>query len=105
MSQLRLSRRAVLKGAGSIAIALPWLEIMAPRRVRAQSATGAPAATRFLAVYTPGGTVQDKFWPSGSESAFTLSSILKPLESVKSKLLVLQGLDMKSAVGEQHQAG
>ena len=74
MATQRLSRRAVLRGAGSLAIALPWLEIMGePRRASAQSA--APA-TRFLAVYTPGGTVGDKFW-----------------------------LDMKSAIGEQHQAG
>jgi hypothetical protein len=98
----RISRRAMLRGAGSIAIALPWLEIMERGRAHAQTDT---AAKRFLAVYTPGGTVQDKFWPTGSESAFTLSPILKPLEAVQSKLLVLQGLDMKSAVGEQHQAG
>ena len=104
MSEKRLSRRAVLKGAGSIAIALPWLEIMGPTRAHAQSASSMPA-TRFLAVYTPGGTVRDKFWPTGSESAFTLSPILAPLEAHKSKLLVLQGLDMKSAIGEQHQAG
>jgi hypothetical protein len=111
-SRLRLSRRALLKGAGSIAIALPWLEIMERERADAQAGTAvAPGASadggakRFLAVYTPGGTVQDKFWPSGSESAFTLSPILAPLESIKSKLLVLQGLDMKSAIGEQHQAG
>jgi len=98
----RLSRRAMLKGAGSIAIALPWLEIMERGRASAQAAT---AAQRFLAVYTPGGTVQDKFWPTGSESAFTLSPILKPLEALQGKLLVLQGLEMKSAIGEQHQAG
>jgi hypothetical protein len=98
----KISRRAMLRGAGSVAIALPWLEIMERGRAHAQTDT---AAKRFLAVYTPGGTVQDKFWPTGSESAFTLSPILKPLEAVQSKLLVLQGLDMKSAVGEQHQAG
>jgi hypothetical protein len=34
-----------------------------------------------------------------------LSPILAPLEPVKNKLLVIDGLDMKSAVGEQHQAG
>src|SRR6185369_7511021 len=34
-----------------------------------------------------------------------LSSILAPLEPVKSRVLIVDGLDMKSAVGEQHQAG
>jgi len=27
-TRFRLSRRALLRGAGSVAIALPWLEIM-----------------------------------------------------------------------------
>jgi hypothetical protein len=103
MTVRKLSRRTVLKGAGTIAVALPWLEIMGPRTVaRGQAST---AATRFVGVYTPGGTVLDKFWPTGSETSFTLSPILAPLAPVQSKLLVLRGLDMKSAVGEQHQAG
>jgi hypothetical protein len=104
MKKLRLSRRAVLRGAGSIAIALPWLEIMSDERTaRAQDAS--TAAKRFVAVYTPGGTVRDKFWPTGDESTFMLSQILEPLADIQHKLLVLQGLNMKSAIGEQHQAG
>jgi hypothetical protein len=102
MPQFRLSRRAALRGAGSIAIALPWLEIMAPEKA-ARAATG--PAKRFLAVYTPGGTVLDKWRPSGTELDFALSPILAPLESVRSKLNVMDGIDMPSAVGEQNQAG
>ena len=30
---------------------------------------------------------------------------MAPLEPMKSRLLILDGIDMKSAVGEQHQAG
>src|SRR5262245_2884672 len=62
-------------------------------------------AQRFLSVYTPGGTVLAKWRPTGTETAPVLSPILAPLEPVKSKLLIVDGLDMKSAVGEQHQAG
>src|SRR5258705_12514108 len=102
MPKFRLNRRAVLRGAGSIAIALPWLEVMEPEG-RAWAA-GAPAS-RFVAVYWPGGTVRDKYTPTGTETAPILSPILTPLEPVKSKILILDGLDMKSAVGEQHQAG
>jgi hypothetical protein len=106
MTKHRISRRAVLAGAGRIAIALPWLEIMGTASVASAQAAGAStSARRFLGVYTPGGTVRDKFWPSGGETDFTLSPILKPLEPLLSKVLVLQGLDMKSALGEQHQAG
>jgi Protein of unknown function (DUF1552) len=102
MPNFRLSRRTVIKGAGTIAIALPWLEIMSSGR-RARAASTAPA--RFLSVFTPGGTVIAKWRPTGSETAFTLSPILAPLEPVKDKILVIDGLTMKSAVGEQQQAG
>jgi hypothetical protein len=102
MKPFRLSRRALLRGAGGVAIALPWLEVMGvPKPARAQPM----AAQRFVSVYTPGGTVLGKWRPTGSETAPVLSPILAPLEPIKNKLLVLDGLDMKSAVGEQHQAG
>ncbi len=107
MPRFRLGRRAILRGAGSIAIALPWLEIMGEGR----SARAAEAGKRFVTVYTPGGTVsnngdgENRWRPSGSETDWTLSPILSPLAAVKDKLLVLHGLAMRSAVGEQHQAG
>jgi hypothetical protein len=93
-----LSRRAVLRGAGTIAIALPWLEAHGPARA-------AGPANRFVTVFVPGGTVLEKWRPSGSETQFTLSPILAPLAPIQRKLLVIDGLDMASAVGEQHQAG
>jgi hypothetical protein len=104
MATFRLNRRTLLRGAGSIAIALPWLEAMGTEK-RAHGA--AAPATRFLAVYTPGGTVRAKYTPSGTETAPILSPILKPLQPIMDlkKLLILDGLDMKSALGEQHQAG
>jgi hypothetical protein len=101
MGKLKLDRRTVLRGAGTIAIALPWLEIMGDEKVA--HAAGAPAK-RFLSVYTPGGTVLDKFWPSDKADP-TSSNILKPLAVHKDKLLVVKGLNMDCAVGEQHQSG
>ena len=101
---LRLNRRTLIRGAGTIAIGLPWLEAMGlPRK-----AWGAPPpgpARRFVSIFQPGGTVRAKYTVTGSETAFTLSPILRPLEPMKSRILVIDGLDMKSAVGEQHQAG
>jgi Protein of unknown function (DUF1552) len=101
MPKFRISRRDVLRGAGSIALALPWLEAMG---TDAQAQTSS-AAKRFIAVYQPGGTVLNKWRPSGSETSFTLSPILQPFEALKSRIAILDGIDMKSAVGEQHQAG
>ena len=109
MPQFRLNRRAVLRGAGSIAIALPWLEVMEPSS-SAKAQAAAVAAKRFITVYQPGGTVRAKYTPTGSETNFTLSPILSPFEAVKSKILVVDGLNMdcgdqtKLQV-EQHQGG
>lgn len=103
MKPFRLNRRAVLRGAGSIAIALPWLECMETKR--AGAAEGTTTAQRFITVYQPGGTVMNKWTPTGSETDFTFGTILAPLNPVKDKITLISGLDMKSAVGEQHQAG
>jgi len=114
MGNFRLNRRAVLRGAGGIAIALPWLEIMgAEKPAYAQAAV---PAKRFLSVFQPGGTVtfsdqagtvaSDRFWPTGSEAAPIMNSITKPFEAIQSKVLFVQGLKMGPAsTGEQHQEG
>jgi hypothetical protein len=102
MKPFRLSRRAVLRGAGGVAIALPWLEVMGP--ARPARAAGA-AAERFVVLYTPGGTVLDQWRPIGTETDFSLSPILSPFAPVRQRLLVLDGIDMPSAAGEQDQSG
>lgn len=102
MKPFRLDRRTVLRGAGSVAIALPWLEAMSPIE---ESRAAGPLAKRFVAVYTPGGTTPSKFTPTGTETEFKLGPILTPLEPIQNKLVVLQGLDLKCKSGEQDQAG
>jgi hypothetical protein len=98
-----LNRRTLLRGSGGIAIALPWLEVMEP--LKTARAAGS-AARRFVAVYTPGGTVLDQWLPTGTETAFELSPILKPLEPCRQQLQVLSGLSMQDvAVGDQSAAG
>ncbi len=102
MKSFRLSRRTMLRGAGSIAIGLPWLEAMGESgSAHAQDGL----AKRFIAVYQPGGAPLNLWHPGGGGGPLTLSSILSPLESVKSKINILSGVDMKCAQGEQHQAG
>lgn len=114
MTPFRLNRRCVIRGVGSIAIALPWLEVMRDERVaRAQSAS--VPLKRFLTIYQPGGTVRqgalgDRYTPTGSENSFKLSPILAPLEPMKGRLLIIDGLTMKCAdqstyTVEQHQGG
>jgi hypothetical protein len=85
------SRRALLRGAG-VALALPWLESLAPRAVRAQ---GAEARRRFLPIFLPNGAHQ--YWQpssSGTGAAWQLSSILEPFGALlKPKLTVISGLE------------
>ena len=116
IGKFKLDRRTVLRGAGSIAIALPWLEVMGSQK--SAQAQAAPTAKRFLSVYQPGGTVAqqpggkvaEKFWPTGPANAPVLSPILAPLQPIFPKVLVPKGLSMtkiwhKAPGGEQHQAG
>lgn len=81
---------------------LPWLEIMAADRA---SHAAARPARRFLTVYQPGGSVLEQWQPTGTETDFVLSPMLSPLENVKQRVLLLDGLDMQSAIGEQDQSG
>jgi hypothetical protein len=79
-----------LRGAG-VALALPWLESLAPRPARGQTR---PTTTRFVAMYFPMGTAS--FWTPtgvGSGDAWKLSPILEPLAPLKSKLTVLSHVD------------
>ena len=78
MPNFRLDRRTLLRGAGSVAIALPWLEIMAPER-QARAQTQANVAKRFLAVFTPGGTVIDDSIPGGRDSRIYVTRIYATL--------------------------
>ncbi len=85
-SSRSFSRRTVLRGAG-VALALPWLESLAPRPARGQTAS---SPRTFVAMTFPCGTAD--FWKPaqpGSGTAWALSPILEPLAPVKSHVNVL----------------
>src|SRR5687768_3990182 len=83
-----LSRRALLRGAG-VALALPWLESLAPRSAVAQEVT---PALRFLPVFLPNGA--SDFWtPQGAGGAWSLSSVLDPFKDLKAKMSVISNLE------------
>ncbi|MCC6623077.1 MAG: DUF1552 domain-containing protein, partial [Deltaproteobacteria bacterium] len=88
------SRRAFLRGAGGVAVGLPFLASMWPRRARAEEGA---FPKRFIVFFSPNGTIERAWLPSGSETNFTFGQILQPLEAMKEKLLVLDGIDMTSA--------
>jgi hypothetical protein len=84
-----MNRRALLRGAGGVALSLPLLEAMLPRR-----AAAATAPRRFLVWVSANGTVTDRWvCPVGaSPSEFTLSEILAPLERHKADMVGVQNL-------------
>jgi hypothetical protein len=85
-----LPRRHVLRGAG-VALALPWLESLEPRRARGQAAS---PRLRFVPIYFPLGTA--RYWTPkgvGSGDAWQLSPILEPLAPVKPYVTVLGHVD------------
>jgi hypothetical protein len=73
-----------------------------------ETAYAAPFPKRFIVFFTGLGHVKSAWSPTGTETNFTLGPVLEPLTKHKSKLLVLEGIDMESAYhgpGDPHQQG
>jgi hypothetical protein len=87
-----LSRRTLLRGAGGIALALPFLDVMAPRVARAQT-----TPKRFVVFFSANGTIMDQWQPEGGETDFTLSPILTALEPHRDDLLIMRGLNNEAS--------
>ncbi len=97
-----LNRRHFLRGAGGAAVALPFLGAMT------ETASAAPFPKRFIAFFTGLGQVKKAWAPTGTETDFTLSPVLMPLQKHKSRLVIMDGIDMESAYhgpGDPHQQG
>ena len=104
-SKNRISRRSVLRGAGTVSIALPFLEAMLlPRQSHAATTT----PLRLLVFYTPGGTLLDKWRPTGTETNYVLGDMMSSLNPYKDRMMFLDGLDLSvtaKGVGHPHSRG
>jgi hypothetical protein len=98
---VRWSRRQCLRSLLVGSLGLPWLETFNARRAGAQTAP----RPRFVVMFSPNGTVQENWTPSGTEMAFTLSRILSPLEQHRDRLVIIAGVDQQGAGGDPHQNG
>jgi hypothetical protein len=94
VTPFRVSRRALLRGGG-YALALPWLEAMAPRRAFAQS-IGAPKRVLFFFFSTgyKGGTWLANPAP-GVNPTWSYPVIAAALEPIKKKTTLITGLTEK----------
>ncbi len=84
----RLSRRTLLRGAGGVAIALPFLEAM-ERPARAQS----DATRRLIFSFKPNGDQITRRFDVEGETDFVLGEFLAPLEPYRSDLLFANKLN------------
>lgn len=95
MNAKTISRRRILKGAG-VALALPWMESLAPKAAHAQATT----PVRYLNLYFPNGTAA--YWipnGTGEGNAWQLSPILEPLAPMKEYVTVLGNVGNYSPFG------
>jgi hypothetical protein len=97
-----LDRRTLLRGAGKVAIALPFLDAMTPRRAQAQAAA---LPKRLFTFVNENGVVGSAWFPTGSEKDFQLNTIHKPLEAWKSNLILFDGMDQMARGGTAHMRG
>lgn len=95
------SRRDALRALLSAAIGLPWLETFATSTAHAQSLPN----KRFIAMFSANGTIRNTWLPTGTESSFTLPSILEPLAPHQRDIVVIAGVDQQGAGGDGHQNG
>jgi hypothetical protein len=96
-----LPRRTFLRGVGT-ALALPLLDAMVPALTASEDTPANPAKLRRLGfVYMPMGCDVTRWAPSG-ETLDELSPSLEPLASVKQKVAVISGMELRNAYPGTH---
>ncbi len=90
LTKKALARRTFLRGAG-VAMALPFLDAMAPAMTNTARSAASPAI-RLGFVYVPNGIIQKGWLPSTTGAGYEFASTMKPLEPFRDKMLVLSNL-------------
>ncbi len=99
------TRRAFLRGVG-VTMALPWLESLPVfgSMPAAAAANAAPPVTaypqRFAAMFMGCGISPEHWWAKGTGAAMELGKSLSPLEGLKTKINVIDGLFNQNATGQ-----
>jgi hypothetical protein len=90
MTSYKVARRAFLRGCAASPLLLPLL-----RNIEARAA-GAPAPLRFLVIHHPLGTQLNLWRPTATATTdtFTLPANSAPFEPLKSKMVMVDGLNI-----------
>ena len=105
MSHKPISRRTMLRGSFGAAMALPWLEAMAPAApmitsasstIARKAAAGPPVRMAFL--YVPNGMHMQDWIPKGKgEKDFELQKIMQPIADFRDQMNIFTGLTLDGA--------
>jgi hypothetical protein len=100
-----ISRRTVLRGLG-VTVALPWLESMAWANPAQSAVPGNVVTTaagtfpkRFAVLFMGNGINGNHWWGRGQGAEMKLGKTLQPLEPLKHKVNVINGLFNQMSVG------
>lgn len=95
-----ISRRQWLYGAG-VTVGLPWLESIPVWGQTTNASDGASGSypSRFAVLFMACGVHPKHWWAKGAGAEMELSRCLQPLEKLKPKLNVIDGLFNKQATG------
>jgi hypothetical protein len=91
-----ISRRTVLRGVGC-AMGLPWLESL---HALADTPVASEFPKRFAVVFLGNGINEDHWSAEGSGATMNLGKTLEPLEPLKHKINVIDGLFVKALTGQ-----
>ena len=99
-----IPRRTFLRGVG-VTMALPWLESLAPWSPRSALAAATEPGTaafpkRFAVLFMGNGISPEHWWAKGAGTEMQLGKTLEPLEPLKTKINVINGLFNKTATGQ-----
>src|SRR6188768_111830 len=99
------TRRQFLRDLGISAAALP-LVMNLPSLAFGKTANTTSRKQRLIFMFSPNGTLPNKFWPDEEGDQFTLKPIVEPLAPFKDRLLFLRGLSNKvRGDGDGHMRG
>ena len=102
VTNMRQTRREFIRDLGLSAASLPFLLNLPSLGFANQG----QRKQRLVVMFSPNGIVPKNFWPDEEGEAFSFKEILTPLESLKSKTLVLKGVcDKVRGDGDNHMRG
>jgi hypothetical protein len=88
ITQKHLARRTFLRGFGAT-LALPLLDSMVPAL---KGASAAKPVVRLGFVYHATGMIMNRWTPAAEGTGFELTPIMKPLEPLRDRIVVMSGL-------------